>query len=186
MSKHNNHLVLEVLDKVATEQAPTFLVGKQHIAIVKILELYTLRPVHDIHTYRHNQTILLVSDLLDLANLTLPWGELQDDRVAHRHVAYRLTEEHLQLAALKSGPQLLHLTIRDGHHMTIRIAIMMQMGTGTDIPFGIDDVMNTLFGHLHKNKTSQVVAQLVVSRRAQKLIRNKELVRWQHRGSLLQ
>ena len=153
---------------------------------MKIFELYTFRPVHDIHTYRHGQTILLISNLLDFTDLTLPQVELQDDRIAHRHIANRLSEENLQLATLEGRTQLLHLDIGNGHLMTIGIAIVVKMRTGTGIPLGIDDVVNALFGNLHKHKASQVVTQLIIGGRSQELEGNKELVRWQRLRSILQ
>ena len=163
-----DHLILEVLDEVTTEQAAAFLVGKQHIAIVKILELNTFRPVHDIYTYRHNQTTFFVSNLLDFANLAAPRVELQNDRVAHRHITYGLTEEELQLTALQCRAQLLHLAIGYGDHMAIGIAIVMQMGTGTGIPLGTNDVVDALFRDMHKDKAAQVFTQLIIGGGSQK------------------
>lgn len=179
MTEDVDHLILEVLDEVATEQATAFLVGKQHIAIVKILELNTLRPVHDIYTYRHDQTTFFVSNLLDLANLATPRRELHNDRVAHCHIAYGLTEEELQLAALQCRAQLLHLVIGNGDHTAIGVAIVMQMGTGTGIPLGTDDVVDALLGDMYEDKAAQVFTQLFVGGGAQELIRYKEIVRGQ-------
>lgn len=157
-----DHLLLEVLEEVATEEALLAGIIEDDIALLDIGEIDTPLVVGNIDANSHVELALLDSHLGDGAFLAHPGSHLHTDGIAHGHLVDGMTEEELELTTLDGLTQQLHLRGGDLDGLALVVAIVIHTQTRRAVPLSIDDATDALFGGMDKHKVMELLTDVLV------------------------
>jgi len=155
-----DHLLLEVLQEMTTEEA--FLAGiiEDDITLLHIGEVDTPLVIGNIDTHGHIDLALLHHHLRDGAFLTYPRLHLHTDRVAHRHLIEGMTEEELQLAVLDGLTQQLHLGGGDLDGLARMVAVVIETQARPSVPVGLYDTPDALLRGFDEHKAMELTTDI--------------------------